>query len=115
MRDRIVRYLTFSSAGLMAEVVGTSPTVAELESLRQWLRRCVLNLTADDGGCSLVALLSGAWSKSEEKCVPRRRRGITRGDKTLSSGLWQTPLSPRPRCAAPQSVELSASSAFACR
>jgi hypothetical protein len=38
VRDRIVRYLTsFSSAGLMAEVVGASPTVAELEGLRQSL------------------------------------------------------------------------------
>ena len=42
----------------------------------------------------------------------RRRRGIMGGGKTLSSGLWQTPLSPRPRCTAPQSVESSASSVF---
>ncbi len=34
----------------------------------------------------------------KEMCVLRRRRGITGGGETLSSGLWQTPLSPRPRC-----------------
>ena len=29
----------------------------------------------------------------------------------MSSGLWQTPLSPRPRCVAPQSVESSVTEA----
>ena len=58
-----------ASACLWREVADEAPTKTRAAALRAWCRRAVLNLTADDTGCSLASLLGGCWWAA---AVPRQ-------------------------------------------
>ena len=53
--------LKLKSAALWREIAGGITTETRRRALRQWLRRCVLNLTADEAGTAAVGLIAGCW------------------------------------------------------
>ena len=53
--------LELKSAALWLEIAGGDVSETRRRALRQWLRRCVLNLTADAGGTAAVSVICGCW------------------------------------------------------
>lgn len=58
------------SAALWREIAGWRPSGATYASTRLWMRRCVLNLTADAAGAALLALLAGCWWAAPSAFIP---------------------------------------------
>ena len=71
--------LKLKSAALWLEIAGEGTTGARRAAVRQWMRRCVLNLTADAGGVAVLSVICGCWWAAPTSRVPDL------------DGVWQSP------------------------
>ena len=62
--------LELKSAALWLEIAGTGATETRRRALRRWMRRCVLNLTANAGGAAAVGVICGCWWAAPTSRVP---------------------------------------------